>query len=355
MLFNQILKTYVQKQAFLAILGAIIGLLLLKLFFDYLVQLEDVKEGYDYIQALIFTLLHAPQALQEYMPIGALLGAVIGLGLLANHSELTVMQASGLSRFRIVAWVLQPAMIFVIVGILLSQFVLPTTNQMASQLKYKKPLVATHLDGYWEKSDKQIIHIGHINKTGQLQNAKIWQLGENGEITSLIHAKSGKFSQNQNWQLYDVQQLSIQPTGKSQLQSHKTLSTKLPIEPNAIYLLTLSPDSMSLTDLYAHKQLLGKDGRRSLPHEVAFWRKALSPFSVLSLVLIACSFVFGSLRSQSLGFRIVIALLIGLLFGYIQDLVAFISLTTGFSPLLMVLLPIIISAMIGIYLIKTKN
>lgn len=349
-----LLKNYVRKQAFLAILGAIVGLLLLTLLFDYLAELDDIKESYSYSQALMFTLLNAPKSLQEYMPVGALLGAVIGLGLLANNSELTVMQASGLSRFRIVAWVLEPAVIFVIVGILLSQYVLPTSNALASQIKHKKPLVATHLDGYWEKTERQIVHIQHVNKQGDLQNAKIWQLGETGEITSILEAKTGKFS-SEGWQLYNVQQLNILATGKSELQTHQSLIAKLPIEPDAIYLLTLSPNNMSLTDLLAHKRLLAKDGRRSLAHEVAFWQKTLSPFAVLSLVLVACSFVFGSLRSQSLGFRIVIAFLVGISFNYLQDLVGFISLSTGFSPFIMVLLPIIVSALVGIYLIKRKN
>lgn len=358
LLQNQILKNYVRKQAFWTIFFAIVGLLLLKLLFDYLAELDSIKDGYNYTQALIFTVLNAPESLQEYMPIGALVGAVVGLGILANHSELTVMQASGLSRFRIVAWVLQPAMIFVLLGILLSQFVLPTTNALASQIKHKKPIVATHLDGYWEKTTNQIVHIQHVNKQGDLQNAKIWQLNDKGEIISVTQAKTGKFSQNttqSGWQLHDVQQLNLTPMGNSELQKHSTLFTNLPIEPSAIYLLTLQPSNMSLTDLYAHKRLLNKDGRHSLIHEVTFWQKALSPFAVLSLVLVACSFVFGSLRHQSLGFRIVIALLVGLLFSYLQDLVGFISLSTGFSPLVMVLLPIIISALVGIYLIKSKN
>ncbi|HBL97310.1 MAG TPA: LPS export ABC transporter permease LptG, partial [Psychrobacter sp.] len=42
------------------------------------------------------------------------------------------------------------------------------------------------------------------------------------------------------------------------------------------------------------------------------------------------------------------------LFSYIQDLVGFISLATGFSPMLMVLLPIIGSALLGGYLIKRQ-
>jgi lipopolysaccharide export system permease protein len=97
-----------------------------------------------------------------------------------------------------------------------------------------------------------------------------------------------------------------------------------------------------------------QQGKRSLTHELAFWQKLLSPLSILSLVIVACSFVFGSLRTHSLGLRIVVALLFGLLFSYIQDLVGFVSLATGFSPFLMVLLPVIASAVLGGYLLKRQ-
>jgi len=46
--------------------------------------------------------------------------------------------------------------------------------------------------------------------------------------------------------------------------------------------------------------------------------------------------------------------LFGLLFSYVQDLVGFVSLATGFSPLLMVILPIIASAILGGYLLKRQ-
>lgn len=128
----------------------------------------------------------------------------------------------------------------------------------------------------------------------------------------------------------------------------------LPFAPESVYLLTRVAEDLSLTQLYDHRQLMRQQGNRSLEHELSFWQKLLSPLSILSLVIVACSFVFGSLRTHSLGLRIVVALLFGLLFSYIQDLVGFVSLATGFSPLLMVLLPIIGSAILGGYLLKRQ-
>ena len=147
--------------------------------------------------------------------------------------------------------------------------------------------------------------------------------------------------------------LDNEPLVAKQTQAEDVIS--LPISPNSVYLLTRRAEDLSLTQLYDHKQFNASQGTRSLEHEVAFWQKLLSPFAILSLVIVACSFVFGSLRTHSLGLRIVVALIFGLLFSYIQDLTSFVSLATGASPLLMVLLPIIASALLGFYLIKRQS
>ena len=129
-----ILSRYVKKQALFAMTGAIIGLWLLKVVFDYLAELQDLNDHYNYLDALRFIAYSAPSDLLDYMPFGTLLGAVVGLGLLANTSELTVIQAAGISRFKIVGWVMQPAILFVIIGLLLGQYVVPASNQLAHQI-----------------------------------------------------------------------------------------------------------------------------------------------------------------------------------------------------------------------------
>lgn len=363
-----IVARYVKKQALLAILGAVVGLWLLKIVFDYLAELEDLSEKYTFIDAMQYILYLAPDSLQSYMPIGALLGAVVGLGMLANHSELVVMRASGISSFRIVGWAMQSAVIFVLLGLALSQFVLPTTNHLAKQIKYNSPVLSSAIRGYWDKQENRIIAIDYADANGQIKDVTIWQLGQAGELQQVSQAKTGTFESiiNQNttnftqaklqsfWILHDVQQIQIANNGTAKHSVLTNQKVELPIEPASIYLLTRVPEDMSLTELWQHQRFLAEENRRSLEHEVEFWKKVLSPFSVLSLVLLACSFVFGSLRTHSLGLRIVVSLLFGLVFSYIQDLVGFISLSTGFSPLFMVLLPILVSAFIGLYLLKRQ-
>ncbi|WP_294034231.1 LPS export ABC transporter permease LptG [uncultured Moraxella sp.] len=359
-----LLPRYVIRSAFLAMAGAVLGLWLLQGLFAYLAELQDINDTYTLGDALRYIVYRSPYFLVQFMPTGTLLGAVIGLGLLANHSELIVMRAAGLSLYRIIGWVMIPATLFVMLSLGVNQFILPSANYQASAIKYdtKRDKLIT-INGYWSVSNhdntQDVVYINYADSDGKLGGVKRYQLID-GNLSAVTQAQDGIY-QPQNtqggrytWQLNNINQLSITPQGvKREVVPHERLS--LPLAPADIYLLTREPEELSLTDLYAHRQLMNAQATRSLKHEVAFWQKLFSPFSVLSLVLVASSFVFGSLRSQGLGLRIVLALLTGLLFSYLTDLVGFVALATGLSPMLMAIVPIVLSTLAGMYLLNKKS
>ena len=438
---GKIISRYVKTNALFAMLFAVLGLWALQIVFAYLAELEDISDSYTYFDALTYILYKSPYFLEQFTPTGALLGAVLGLGLLAYNSELIVMRAAGLSIYRIVSWVLQPAFIFVILALGINQYVLPETNLMANQIRKPDTALLASVNGYWtlqnapavgETAQKEgatghnIIYIDYADANGNIGKVKRWHLDKDNNLTAVSQAAGGVYAPKANqqnnpsvqnlskseqdllnyqWDLVDVTTLKLaerasimrsEQTVENQLATEAAGSTdadtnvdisngntptsvnqsrnivldneplvakqtqaedviSLPISPNSVYLLTRRAEDLSLTQLYDHKQFNASQGTRSLEHEVAFWQKLLSPFAILSLVIVACSFVFGSLRTHSLGLRIVVALIFGLLFSYIQDLTSFVSLATGASPLLMVLLPIIASALLGFYLIKRQS
>ncbi len=438
---GKIISRYVKTNALFAMLFAVLGLWALQIVFAYLAELEDISDSYTYFDALTYILYKSPYFLEQFTPTGALLGAVIGLGLLANNSELIVMRAAGLSIYRIVSWVLQPAFIFVILALGINQYVLPETNLMANQIRKPDTALLASVNGYWtlqnapavgETAQQEgatghnIIYIDYADANGNIGKVKRWHLDKDNNLTAVSQAAGGVYAPKANpqnnagvqnlskseqdllnyqWDLVDVttlklaerasimrseqtveNQLAIEAAGSTDADTNVNISNgnttvsvnqsrnivldneplvakqtqsedviNLPISPNSVYLLTRRAEDLSLTQLYDHKQFNASQGTRSLEHEVAFWQKLLSPFAILSLVIVACSFVFGSLRTHSLGLRIVVALIFGLLFSYIQDLTSFVSLATGASPLLMVLLPIIASALLGFYLIKRQS
>lgn len=380
----KVLSRYVKLNALLAIVGAVIGLWALQLVFSYLSELDSLDDSYTMGEAIKYIFYRSPYFLEQFIPTGALLGAVVGLGLLANKSELVVMRAAGVSVYRIVGWVLQPALIFVLFALLINQFILPHSNQLAKEINDEDSTsLVTSVRGYWtvqprfentkagrtKPDGSDILYIDYADVQGNIGEVKRWHLDNNGNLQTAVHAEGGQYIGREpldtvssqpseqyryEWQLNNMTKLMINQGFESSQAISPSDTLSLPFAPESVYLLTRKAEDLSLTQLYEHRQFMRQQGQRSLSHELAFWQKLLSPLSILSLVIVACSFVFGSLRTHSLGLRIVVALLFGLLFSYVQDLVGFVSLATGFSPLLMVLLPIIASAILGGYLLKRQ-
>lgn len=355
------MPAYVIRTVFLFMCMGVLGLWTLQLVFAYLGELEKITDTYTLWQALRYVGYSSPDYLGQIIPTGVLLGAVIGLGLLSGSSEIVVMRASGVSLYRLIGWAMMPALVFVVLALGINEWLLPPANQQATAIKRPdKPALVT-LNGYWtviydNKGNRQIVQIGQADAKGNLSNVRQFNT-QDTTLTSALTAKTGNYIGGQDgytWQLYDLQRLTL--TDHYAQSTHEAKDTlSLPINQTSVHLLTKSADNLSISELYAHKQLMHHQNSRSKSHELAFWQKLLSPFAVLSLLLIACSFVFGSLRSQSLGFRIVIALLTGLLFGYLQDLAGFIALASTLSPAMMVLLPIVLSAGIGVYLLGRRG
>lgn len=348
------LARYVQKTVFWAMFGAVAGLLLLQLVFAYLGELDGLSDTYSAVYAFYYVLYRVPYFLGQFLPTGVLLGAVIGLGLLSSGSEIVVMRAAGISLYRLIGWAMVPALVFVVLGLLVNQLLLPYASPFAAQLK-NPSADSTLLQGYWTLTDddkgRDIIHIERADTKGNLTGISRYRL-ENDALVSALHAEQAVWVQGYHWRLQGVARVEF--GANTQSTPTDELNLQLPIDKKSVHLLTKSFDELSITDLYAHQKLMTHQGRVSKPHRLAFWQKLLSPFSVLSLLLIACSFVFGSLRSQSMGLKIVLALLTGLLFSYMQDLAGFVALVVDVSPFVMVLLPIVLSAGLGVWLLNKK-
>jgi len=88
---------------------------------------------------------------------------------------------------------------------------------------------------------------------------------------------------------------------------------------------------------------------------MSFWKKVLQPLSTVVLVLVAISFVFGPLRSVTMGFRVFSGLIVGLTFKYVQDLLGPSSLVFGFDPIFATLIPVFLCLALGAWLLKLAS
>ncbi len=353
MLARRIVAKHVTKTTALAMLGATAVLSVLQVLFTYLGELGALNENYNAWQALLYVMWGAPRYLYEILPIAALIGAVLGLGTLASNSELVIMRSIGISLWRIVGWVIRSALILVILSFALSEWVIPYTNEQAKSVKDHRSVSALgEVKGYWTREGQRFIYIDYANAQGQLKHVQVVDFDEGYHLKGVLNAAQGQFVKDGDWNLERVSQVDILPQGNATLVNAAQLPLSLALQPKYVHMVTSDPEDLSPSQLISFMSYMEEYSQVPKTYKLAFWQKVASPFALIALVVIACSFIFGPLRQQSMGFRLVIALFIGLSFFYLQDFLGYASLVYSPSPAWFVFVPIILMMLVGGYLLR---
>ena len=353
MFARRLVAKHVMTTTALAMLGTTAILTLLQGLFTYLAELSQLKHGYNAWQALQYVCWNTPHYLYEILPIAALIGAVVGLGTLASNSELIVLRSVGVSLWRIVGWVIRSAMLLVILAFALSQWVIPYSNEKANSLKtHQKASSLGEVKGYWSREGQRFIYIDYANSEGVLKDIQVLNFDNNYHLKTLTNAEQGKFKQEGQWDISNTREMVVQDNGNAVLNQSNEQNLPLALKPKYVHMVTIDPEDLSPSQLVSFMRYMSEYSQVPKTYQLAFWQKVGMPFSLIALVVIACSFIFGPLRQQSMGFRLVIALFIGLGFFYMQDFLGYASLVYSPSPAWFVFVPIFIIFAIGGYLLN---
>lgn len=334
----------------LAVLGIIVGLALLFAFVD---ELGDLSAAYGVAEAATYVLLSAPRRIYELLPMAALIGCLVGLGSLASSSELTVMRAAGVSLGRIVWAVMKPMLVLVLAGVLIGEYVAPWSENLAQSgrsLAQGGGEAQSSKRGLWHRQGEEFIHVNSVQPGGVLYGVTRYRFDAERRLLSASFARRALY-QDDHWRLEDVATTRFHAE-RSEVLKAASERWEVQLSPQLLGTVVQEPDALSLTGLWSYAHYLAEQGLNNGRYWLAFWTKALQPLVTAALVLMAISFIFGPLRSVTLGQRIFTGVLVGFVFRIAQDLLGPSSLVFGFSPLLAVLVPAGICALAGVWLLR---
>lgn len=92
-------------------------------------QLKRAGGSYDALGAGMYTLLSVPGKREDLLPDGGPVGGAAGLGMLAQRSELVVMQASGFTRMQVALSVMKTAIPLVLLTMAIGEWVAPQNDR----------------------------------------------------------------------------------------------------------------------------------------------------------------------------------------------------------------------------------
>jgi lipopolysaccharide export system permease protein len=312
-----ILDRYLYRTVLLYTLMAMGVLLALGALVTFISQQGDIGVGsYSAGDAFLFTLLNVPQQAFELLPIGALIGALMGLGNLAASSELVVTRASGVSVWRL-AWPVGLAgltLSLIMFGI--GEYAAPSMAQFAKREKTISKLADVSFAGTssaWVKDGNRILRV----QTGEVDRAfggvSVFELDGPTRLRSIEKAAQSLFANPHQWRLHNVETSRFE-RDKIEGSAAGELTMQSTVNPEFLGLAATDPQMLTLHGLASYIDHLRRNSLETASYEIGYWSRIARLFAVIVVTLLALPFVFGPLRATGAGTRTVIGVLLGVVF-----------------------------------------
>jgi lipopolysaccharide export system permease protein len=299
-----------------------ISLTLLFIFFSLLGELRSVQNDYTTSDVLWFVALSTPRMAYEIFPVSTLLGALVGIGGLAAANELVAFRTSGVSRLRLAAAGLAGTLMLTIPVMIMGEWVAPAAEQQARAFRLSEQVGLAIIGGpggVWLRDGSDIVHIQRpvltANRGEQsvaFNDVVIYSFTELVKVNRITRADRA-IHIDDNWTLLGVNEVRFDDDGAVSEQADQR-SWMTEVKPALLDSAVSRPKRLSMRSLVSHIEYLHENGLDDRVYQAALWRKMVFPFTVIAMVLAGMPFVFGSQRTQNLGVRLFIGMMLGGMF-----------------------------------------
>ena len=345
------IKTYerhLAREIYGATLLVLAGFLGLFAFFDLIQQMEDVgKSGYELRHALGYVTLTLPGRIYELLPIAVLIGALYSLTLLARHSEITVLRASGLSTRDLLISLAKIGSVFVLATFIVGDFVAPPAERAAQQLRLTamSRMVGQELrSGIWLKDGLSFINVREVLPDTTLRGIRVYEFDEKYRLKSLSEAESGTYVPPDHWHLVNVAQTHFEDH-QPRVATHAELNWSSALNPDLLSVLIVSPDKMSALTLFQYIRHLNINQQKSERYEIALWKKLIYPLATLVMMALALPFAYKHDRVSAVSVKVFAGVMLGILFQMLNGMFAHLGVINSWRPLVAAITPSIMFLM----------
>lgn len=339
-------------RGFLLVLCILVSLIT---FAELVGQLDNVgKRNYQTYDALIVVALTMPRRIYDLVPISAMLGSIIALGVLADRGELLAMRAAGVSVYRVCLSVLVTGSLLMLTAAALGEFIAPPLEQSARTLRSRAladPKILVTQKGFWARRGHSFIHVERVLQGGKVADVDIYERDKEGRLMTFIHARKANILNDRRWLLQDIDKKTVLNAEiSSQQLPSLTLDSFLSSEQVAV--LELPPDTLSGADLYRYIKTLRERGQNVDSYVLALWQKVTIPLAIGAMILLSLTFVFGPPRERTAGFRITMGAIVGVAFYLANQVMGRMGLVMDIHPALTTLPPVAVTFAAALWLLR---
>ena len=339
-----------------------LGFLALFFFFDLVDELQylgktnglpTAKDIYQIRHALLYVTLLVPNHLYELLPISVLIGTIFVMARLARSSEFTILRTSGLDPWRALNLLLSMGAGFVVLSLLVGDYVAPASERIAQLLKARyQGAVTVGQTGAWLKEKQAytnyVVNVKTISRRNEMQGIQIFEFDHKGLVVSVTQAAAATFSDDDSWLLKQASrsEFNVKVDGTATTNQASPLkqtanvnrisldSYRWPtdISQEMVSVALLKPDRMSTIDLFNYIRHLDANGQSAQRYEIEFWKKVFYPLSCLVMVVLALPFAYLHFRSGGIAGYVFAGVMIGISFFLLNNVFGYVGNLQNWKP-----------------------
>ena len=185
--------------------------------------------------------------------------------------------------------------------------------------------------------------MGKQPRSGELDDVVRYEV-KGSKLIRVLSAPKARY-EKKHWVLHDVTILSI---SDHKVSSHHIDQMQWPslVAPILLNVAVTNPQNLNLNGLLSLIEYQKANGLDSSDYQLKAWRLIFQPLSVVVLMLIALPFVFGPLRSSAMSWQLIVGLIFGLGFFFVDRFFGPFSEVYNLPPLVGAALPSVLVAFI---------
>ena len=303
--------------------------------------------------------LRIPQLIARFLPFSVLLGSLIALAGLNQHSEIISMKAAGISAHQIIAPLILAASLVAIVHFVFTERVVTRANAALAAwdaVDYGPVPAETDI-----RNNIAIVHGDDLIfvrlVTGEGRNVGLAGITvydrAGGTLRRILTAQSGRLAPGGGW---DLTGATLFDVDSGRLQRMARVNFGHGIDPNRFTLAQVDPNEQNFFRLRRSIGELGAADRATAMLEANLWHKLAGPVSTILMPLLAAVAAFGLARSGQLMVRAVIGMALGFAYFVADNFALAMGNLGAYPPFLAAWGPFLLFLLVGeAVLIRTEE
>jgi lipopolysaccharide export system permease protein len=327
----------------------------IQFFTMFVKEVTQIDLDYQLGGVVIYSILYLPIQAYEMLPVILLIGGMIGLGSLANGSELTVIRATGKSIRSITVSVTKIGIPLVLAMFLIGEFValpLITYAEEYKAISLGEKISISKSDNSWIKDGDMFINIKGL-QAGDEQQFSYFRVDSLNQLREILTAERSDPT-DEGWHLHNVVIVKIGNI-MVETENYDEYELKTGFNKEGIGKLTLNPRDINMLELYGYADYLVENNMASEAYFFSFWQRLLQPLSALGMLLLALPFVFGSLREKSISNRVMTGVFLGIGFFILSQTVNHLGIIIEIPAIFGASLPPLVIIGVWLYLLRRAD